>query len=142
MRVLVATDIAARGIDVDDVTHVVNFDLPEVPETYVHRIGRTARAGASGMALTFCDADERVDFRNIEKLTRQAIPVVEGHPYESRTPAPPPWNERDAHATHRGQPPRGPQQRDPRRDHVRGDRPSGTGGRRRRGGRGPRPASA
>ena len=83
---LVATDIAARGIDIDDVTHVVNFDLPEVPETYVHRIGRTARAGASGMALSFCEVDERGDWRDIEKLTRQDIPVVEGHPYESRIP--------------------------------------------------------
>jgi len=85
-RVLVATDIAARGIDIDDVTHVVNFDVPEVPETYVHRIGRTARAGATGMALSFCETDERIDWRNIEKLTRQDIPIVEGHPYESRVP--------------------------------------------------------
>src|ERR1041384_6320186 len=88
-RVLVATDIAARGIDIDDVTHVVNFDVPEVPETYVHRIGRTARAGAAGMALSFCEADERTDWRNIEKLTRQEIPIVEGHPYESRVPLAP-----------------------------------------------------
>jgi ATP-dependent RNA helicase RhlE len=86
IRVLVATDIAARGIDIDDVTHVVNFDVPEVPETYVHRIGRTARAGAGGMAMTFVDAEERVDWRNILKLTRQDIPVVDGHPYESHVP--------------------------------------------------------
>ena len=85
-RVLVATDIAARGIDIDDVTHVINFDIPEVPETYVHRIGRTARAGATGMAMSFCEAEERGDLRAIEKLTRQQIPVVEGHPYESRVP--------------------------------------------------------
>jgi len=85
-RVLVATDIAARGIDIDDVTHVVNFDVPEVPETYVHRIGRTARAGASGMALTFVDADERVDWRNIEKLVRQDIAIVDGHPFQSKIP--------------------------------------------------------
>jgi ATP-dependent RNA helicase RhlE len=85
-RVLVATDIAARGIDIDDVTHVVNFDVPEVPETYVHRIGRTARAGASGMAMTFVEHEERVDWRNIVKLTRQEIPVVDGHPYQSRVP--------------------------------------------------------
>jgi len=85
-RVLVATDIAARGIDIDDVTHVVNFDVPEVPETYVHRIGRTARAGATGMAMTFVEAEERLDWRNIEKLTRQKIPVVEGHPFESTVP--------------------------------------------------------
>jgi ATP-dependent RNA helicase RhlE len=92
-RVLVATDIAARGIDIDDITHVVNFDVPEVPETYVHRIGRTARAGASGMALTFVEVEERADWKNILKLTRQDIPVVEGHPFESRVPvtaAPPP----------------------------------------------------
>ncbi len=87
VRVLVATDIAARGIDIDDVTHVVNFDVPEVPETYVHRIGRTARAGASGMAMTFVESDERIDWRNILKLTRQEIPVVDGHPYQSRIPA-------------------------------------------------------
>jgi ATP-dependent RNA helicase RhlE len=87
IRVLVATDIAARGIDIDEVTHVVNFDVPEVPETYVHRIGRTARAGASGMAMTFVEQEERVDWRNIIKLTRQDIPVVEGHPYQSRIPA-------------------------------------------------------
>ncbi|HEY5920990.1 MAG TPA: DEAD/DEAH box helicase [Kofleriaceae bacterium] len=86
VRVLVATDIAARGIDIDDVTHVVNFDVPEVPETYVHRIGRTARAGAGGMAMTFVEVDERADWKNILKLTRQEIPVVEGHPYESRVP--------------------------------------------------------
>jgi ATP-dependent RNA helicase RhlE len=86
VRCLVATDIAARGIDIDDVTHVVNFDIPEVPEQYVHRIGRTARAGAGGMALSFCDAEERADWRNIEKLTRQEIPVVDGHPYQSRVP--------------------------------------------------------
>ena len=86
LRVLVATDIAARGIDVDNVTHVVNFDVPEVPETYVHRIGRTARAGATGMALTFVEVEERADWKNILKLTRQDIPIVEGHPYESRVP--------------------------------------------------------
>jgi ATP-dependent RNA helicase RhlE len=94
IRVLVATDIAARGIDIDEVTHVVNFDVPEVPETYVHRIGRTARAGASGMAMTFIEQEERPDWRNIIKLTRQDIPIVEGHPYESRIPmnAPLPTN--------------------------------------------------
>jgi superfamily II DNA/RNA helicase len=96
--VLVATDVAARGIDIDDVTHVVNFDVPEVPETYVHRIGRTARAGASGMALTFVEADERADWKAIIKLTRQDIPVVEGHPFESSVPmhvVPPPTSPRE-----------------------------------------------
>ncbi|MGD9536802.1 MAG: DEAD/DEAH box helicase [Alphaproteobacteria bacterium] len=78
VRVLVATDIAARGIDVDGVSHVVNFDLPNVAETYVHRIGRTARAGASGTAVSFCsDADERGYLRAIETLIRQRIPTVE-----------------------------------------------------------------
>jgi ATP-dependent RNA helicase RhlE len=76
-RVLVATDIAARGIDVDAVSHVVNFELPDVPEAYVHRIGRTARAGAEGIAIAFCDASERRALRDIERLTRQTLPVVD-----------------------------------------------------------------
>jgi ATP-dependent RNA helicase RhlE len=75
IRVLVATDIAARGIDVDHVTHVVNFELPEVPESYVHRIGRTARAGAAGIAISLCDSSERDLLRDIERLTRQSIPA-------------------------------------------------------------------
>lgn len=81
-RVLVATDIAARGIDIDELTHVVNFDLPNVPETYVHRIGRTGRAGASGVAISFCDSGEREFLRDIQKLIRKEIPVVTGHPFE------------------------------------------------------------
>ena len=80
-RVLVATDIAARGIDVDQLSHVINFDLPNISETYVHRIGRTGRAGASGKALSFCMAEERPYLRDIQKLTGQPIPVVENHPY-------------------------------------------------------------
>ena len=76
-KVLVATDIAARGIDVDAVSHVVNFDLPDVPETYVHRIGRTARAGAEGQAIAFCSADEVANLRAIEKLIRQQVPVLQ-----------------------------------------------------------------
>ncbi|MGO4724515.1 MULTISPECIES: DEAD/DEAH box helicase [unclassified Inquilinus] len=86
VRVLVATDIAARGIDVDGVTHVVNFELPNVPESYVHRIGRTARAGAEGMAISFCDVEERAFLRDIEKLIRQPVPVVEDHAYRSTVP--------------------------------------------------------
>jgi ATP-dependent RNA helicase RhlE len=74
IRALVATDIAARGIDVDLVTHVVNFELPNVPENYVHRIGRTARAGAAGIAISLCDSEERTYLQDIERLTRQAIP--------------------------------------------------------------------
>jgi ATP-dependent RNA helicase RhlE len=87
IRVLVATDIAARGIDVDGVTHVINFELPDEPESYVHRIGRTARAGASGVALSFCDAEERASLRDIERLIRAQVPVVSDHPFVG-VPAP------------------------------------------------------
>src|SRR5690554_6461546 len=80
-RVLVATDIAARGIDVDDLEYVINFDIPNISETYVHRIGRTGRAGANGTAFSFCDAEERADLRNIEKLIGKKIPVIEDHPF-------------------------------------------------------------
>ena len=73
---LVATDIAARGIDIEGVTHVVNYDLPNVPESYVHRIGRTARAGAAGIAISFCNGEERAFLRDIEKLTRMSVPVA------------------------------------------------------------------
>ncbi len=76
VRVLVATDIAARGVDVDDVTHVINFELPNEPESYVHRIGRTARAGSEGIAISFCDPSERTYLRDIERLVRQQITVV------------------------------------------------------------------
>lgn len=81
LKVLVATDIAARGIDVDGLSHVINFDLPNVPETYVHRIGRTGRAGAEGLALSFCDREEYAFLKDIKKLTAQHIPVVDSHPY-------------------------------------------------------------
>lgn len=80
-RVLVATDIAARGIDVDNLSHVINFELPNVPETYVHRIGRTGRAGASGIAYSFCDAEEKEFLRDIQKLITVSVPVVTDHPY-------------------------------------------------------------
>jgi ATP-dependent RNA helicase RhlE len=80
VRVLVATDIAARGIDVDGITHVINFELPNEPESYVHRIGRTARAGAEGIALSFCDASERAYLKSIERLTRQTLTVVQAGP--------------------------------------------------------------
>lgn len=79
--VLVATDIAARGIDVSELALVVNYDLPNIPETYVHRIGRTGRASASGSALSFCDAEEKAYLKDIQKLIRQDIPVVSDHPY-------------------------------------------------------------
>lgn len=83
IRILVATDIAARGIDVDNLTHVINYELPNVPETYVHRIGRTGRAGASGIAISFCDGEERAYLKDIQQLIKQAIPVVEEHPYHA-----------------------------------------------------------
>lgn len=88
-RVLVATDIAARGIDISELSHVFNYDLPEVPETYVHRIGRTARAGADGVAISFCSTEEREYLAGIEKLNRKKIPVVTDHPWEGMPPAQP-----------------------------------------------------
>lgn len=83
LRVLVATDIVARGIDVDDLSHVINYDLPEVPETYVHRIGRTGRAEKSGIAISFCSREEKVNLRDINRVTAQVIPITENHPYHS-----------------------------------------------------------
>ena len=92
VRVLVATDIAARGIDVEAVTHVINFDLPNVPETYVHRIGRTARAGASGIALSFCETDEREYLVDIERLLGKHIVRVDEHAFPASL-APPPMTD-------------------------------------------------
>jgi ATP-dependent RNA helicase RhlE len=80
MRVLVATDLAARGIDVDGITHVINFDLPNVPESYVHRIGRTGRAGATGRAISFCDTEEREFLADIERLIAKKLPTLDGTP--------------------------------------------------------------
>ena len=82
-RILVATDIAARGIDVDNVSHVINYDIPNEPESYVHRIGRTARAGAEGIAVSFCDWEEQGFLNSIEKLIRQHVPVISNHPFVS-----------------------------------------------------------
>jgi ATP-dependent RNA helicase RhlE len=81
-RVLVATDIAARGIDIDELSHVINYELPNIPESYVHRIGRTGRAGASGFAIAFCDAEEKEYLRDIQKLIGKKIPVNDDHAYE------------------------------------------------------------
>jgi ATP-dependent RNA helicase RhlE len=118
VRILVATDIAARGIDIDDITHVINYDLPEVPEQYVHRIGRTARAGAEGAAISFCDPEEIGDLRAIERLIRKDVPIADGH-------VPPAWALRGG--------PRPPaSSRPPARHQAHGDRRSGQ----RRGGRG------
>jgi ATP-dependent RNA helicase RhlE len=107
-RVLVATDLAARGIDVDDVTHVINFELPNEPESYVHRIGRTARAGAKGVALAFCAPDERGYLRDIERLTKRPILVESFEPL----PAPPPSQRREAErpAQHHHRPKKNKQQ--------------------------------
>ena len=80
-RVLVATDIAARGIDVDEMEFVINYELPNISETYVHRIGRTGRAGAKGTAFSFCDAEEKAFLKDIEKLIRKKIPVIDNHPF-------------------------------------------------------------
>lgn len=85
-RILVATDIAARGIDVDGLSHVFNYELPNVPETYVHRIGRTGRAGENGMAISFCDIEERAYLKDIQKLIKIELPVVSNHEYHSATP--------------------------------------------------------
>jgi ATP-dependent RNA helicase RhlE len=83
IRVLVATDVAARGLDIPDVRHVYNFDLPNVPENYVHRIGRTARAGADGAAIAFCAPDEMGELKAIEKAMKMSVPVASGRPWES-----------------------------------------------------------
>jgi ATP-dependent RNA helicase RhlE len=81
LRVLIATDIAARGIDIDELSHVINYDLPNIPETYVHRIGRTGRAGLGGVAISFCDFDEKEQLADIENLTKKRLNVVKDHPY-------------------------------------------------------------
>jgi ATP-dependent RNA helicase RhlE len=110
----VATDIAARGIDVDGISHVVNFDLPNVPETYVHRIGRTARAGAEGIAISLCDGEEVAFLRDIEKLIRISIPLTDrrSNPGKSEAmPADRPTSRPHAHA------------KDTRRQWRRGNRP-------------------
>lgn len=81
IRVLIATDIAARGIDIDELTHVINYDLPNIPESYVHRIGRTGRAGSDGIAIGFCDAEEKAYLKDIQRLIGKQIPVVADHPF-------------------------------------------------------------
>jgi ATP-dependent RNA helicase RhlE len=86
--VLVASDIASRGIDVDKISHVVNYDLPNVPETYVHRIGRTGRAREEGIAFSFCDSSERAFLKDIEKHLGRAIPRREDHPFHGQAPEP------------------------------------------------------
>jgi ATP-dependent RNA helicase RhlE len=137
--VLVATDIAARGIDVDAVSHVVNYDLPHVPESYVHRIGRTARAGAGGDAIAFCTPEERGLLRDIEKTIRAAVPVLEHALSMKNVPQYAPtggWNPmgkakpQAAKRPHRGQPgfKGGPKPDSENRNHGGGNRPHGNGG--------------
>jgi ATP-dependent RNA helicase RhlE len=135
-KVLVATDIAARGIDVDAVSHVVNFDLPDVPETYVHRIGRTARAGAQGLAIAFCSADEVPLWRAIERLIRQQVPVlqVEGNRSTAAAEAAERREDDRRRATPRGGRSAGPSVRDERSS------PQRHGPARAGGGRGPQGA--
>ena len=111
VRILIATDIAARGIDVSGVSHVINFELPNVAEQYVHRIGRTARAGAAGCAIAFCADDEKAYLRDIEKLTRQKIAVeplpanflAEAHRIKTTRTAPPPPTREERREEERGQ---------------------------------------
>jgi ATP-dependent RNA helicase RhlE len=111
VRMLVATDIAARGIDVEGISHVVNYDVPNVPETYVHRIGRTARAGAEGIAISLCDGEEMAFLRDIEKLIRVSIPISDrraDHRQPKHWPArqfsgPAPINAGERHSRHGGQ---------------------------------------
>jgi ATP-dependent RNA helicase RhlE len=110
VRILVATDIAARGIDVDGISHIVNFDLPNVPETYVHRIGRTARAGADGIAISLCGAEEVAFLRAIEKLIRIAIPAESRRTLSSKNP-PSAAPSREAHASPNGRGNQAPVQR-------------------------------
>lgn len=107
-RVLVATDIAARGIDVDDLEYVINYEIPNISETYVHRIGRTGRAGASGTAISFCDADEKGFLWDIERLITKQIQVVENHPYPliDNNPFKPPKQQRGDHNHPRSHMPR------------------------------------
>jgi ATP-dependent RNA helicase RhlE len=129
-RVLVATDIAARGIDIEGITHVINFDLPNIPESYVHRIGRTGRAGAVGTALSFCDGEERAYLRDIERTIRRHVPVMADHPFRSgqSAPAPTEMGEARTRPANEGRRPQGGQ-----RPQGRGQ-PQGEGRHRRRGG--------
>jgi len=149
IRVLVATDIAARGIDIDQVSHVVNFELPDVPESYVHRIGRTARAGAQGIAISLCDAEERGLLRDIERLTRQSIPAEDRRQsaaYQER-PAQGERGGRNAHAAARHPADdrqgaaRGRQQRSGRGGQRHGEHKGGGAGFRSGSGAGPRSRS-
>jgi len=142
-RVLVATDIAARGIDVDGISHVINYELPADPESYVHRIGRTARAGTSGSAISFCDSDEVGDLRAIERATRQSIPVDTSQGFHAahvatrseRTGGPRPEGQRPQGQRPQGQRPHGqkPQGQRPLGQEAQGQKPEGQRGPKRNG---------
>ncbi|MGB5824384.1 MAG: DEAD/DEAH box helicase [Proteocatella sp.] len=95
IRVLIATDIAARGIDIDELSHVFNYDLPNIPETYVHRIGRTGRAGLDGTSISFCNIEEKPFLKDIEKLIGKSIPVIDGHKFPMIVMTPPPKEKRE-----------------------------------------------
>jgi ATP-dependent RNA helicase RhlE len=86
IRILVATDIAARGIDIDKLSHVINYEVSNIPETYVHRIGRTGRAGEEGKAISFCSMEEKMFLRDVQKIIGQSIPVEHEHPYPMSNP--------------------------------------------------------
>ena len=137
VRTLVATDIAARGIDVEGITHVINYDLPNIPESYVHRIGRTGRAGADGVAISFCDGEERAYLRDIERLIRMTIPSTDrrtGKPAAHSTGHAAP---QQAEGRHGGRPNRGNRQRSHGGGHGGGrGRPGNDGHRSRNGGNG------
>ena len=123
-RVLIATDIAARGIDIDELTHVINYELPNIPETYVHRIGRTGRAGLNGIALSFCDQEEIEFLKDIHKLIAKQIPVEDGHPYPmsmQNISASVPASQKSGSGNRNGSPNRG-------RSFGRSDRPKSTAG--------------
>lgn len=103
VRILVASDIAARGIDIDAISHVINFEMPNEPETYVHRIGRTGRAEARGVALSFCDLEEQKYLAHVEKITRKKVPVVSDHPFTAGASAPvPPRQQRGPRPSRHG----------------------------------------
>ncbi|HET6612035.1 MAG TPA: DEAD/DEAH box helicase [Kofleriaceae bacterium] len=137
IRLLIATDIAARGIDVDGITHVINYDLPNEPETYVHRIGRTGRAGATGIAVSFCDVEERAYLKDIERLTKQHIDRVDDHAYPAseRPPAPTDLS------GHRSGPRPNPRNARNSRNSRSGSRPGSRSGSRPSSGSGSRPSS-
>jgi ATP-dependent RNA helicase RhlE len=113
LRVLVATDLASRGIDVSGVSHVINYDLPMDPEAYVHRIGRTARAGSQGVALSFCSGEEQARLRGIERLIRRRVPIVQNHPFAGAEPAARPMQPQQPQQPQRGAQPRRGEPRKP-----------------------------